>query len=68
MHGWYWLDPATALVIAVIVSYHAIKLTGKITAALRAPLRAPDRFAVVALGGLSLAPAGSVHRRPGAYL
>lgn len=34
--GWYWLDPATALVIAVIVGYHAVKLTGKVTAALRA--------------------------------
>lgn len=33
--GWYWLDPATALVIAVIVGYHAVKLIGKITAALR---------------------------------
>jgi cobalt-zinc-cadmium efflux system protein len=35
--GWYWLDPATALVIAAIVSYHAGKLIRKITAALRAP-------------------------------
>jgi cobalt-zinc-cadmium efflux system protein len=35
--GWYWLDPATALVIAVIVGYHALKLTRKITAALRSP-------------------------------
>jgi len=35
--GWYWLDPATALVIAVIISYHALKLTRKITAALRSP-------------------------------
>ena len=35
--GWYWLDPATALVIAVIVGYHAVKLTRKITAALRSP-------------------------------
>jgi len=33
--GWYWLDPATALVIAVIVSYHALRLIGKITAAVR---------------------------------
>ena len=33
--GWYWLDPATALVIAVIVGYHALKLVRKITAALR---------------------------------
>jgi cobalt-zinc-cadmium efflux system protein len=34
--GWYWLDPAAALAIAVIVGYHAAKLTRKITAALRA--------------------------------
>ena len=34
--GWYWLDPATALVIAVVVGYHAQKLTRKIAAALRA--------------------------------
>jgi cobalt-zinc-cadmium efflux system protein len=33
--GWYWLDPATALVIAVIVGYHAIRLARKITVALR---------------------------------
>ena len=35
--GWYWLDPATALAIAVIVGYHAQKLTRAITAALRSP-------------------------------
>ena len=33
--GWYWLDPATALVIAVIVSYHALRLIGKVTVAVR---------------------------------
>jgi cobalt-zinc-cadmium efflux system protein len=33
--GWYWLDPATALVIAVIVGYHALRLIRKITVALR---------------------------------
>jgi cobalt-zinc-cadmium efflux system protein len=33
--GWYWLDPATALVIAVIVGYHALQLIRKITVALR---------------------------------
>jgi cobalt-zinc-cadmium efflux system protein len=33
--GWYWLDPATALVIAVIVGYHALRLVRKVTAALR---------------------------------
>jgi cobalt-zinc-cadmium efflux system protein len=33
--GWYWLDPAVALTIAVIVGYHAQKLVRKVTAALR---------------------------------
>ncbi len=33
--GLYWLDPAVALVIAVIVGYHAQKLIRKIRAALR---------------------------------
>jgi cation diffusion facilitator family transporter len=32
--GWYWLDPAIALVIAVIVGYHAAKLIRKIALAL----------------------------------
>jgi cobalt-zinc-cadmium efflux system protein len=43
--GWYWLDPATALAIAVIVGYHARKLTRTITAALRlpSPAQAPAR-------------------------
>lgn len=34
--GWYWLDPATALVIAVIVGYHAARLVRRIIGALRA--------------------------------
>ena len=33
--GWYWLDPAVALTIAVIVGYHAQKLVRKVAAALR---------------------------------
>lgn len=33
--GWYWLDPAVALVIAVIIGWHAQKLVRKILAALR---------------------------------
>jgi cobalt-zinc-cadmium efflux system protein len=33
--GWYWLDPAIALVIAVIVAYQAQKLVRKITATIR---------------------------------
>ena len=35
--GLYWLDPATALVIAVAVGYHALKLIRKIIAAVRSP-------------------------------
>jgi cobalt-zinc-cadmium efflux system protein len=35
--GWYWLDPAVALAIAVIIGYHALKLLREITAALRSP-------------------------------
>ena len=34
--GWYWLDPAVALVIAVIIGYHAQKLVREAIAALRA--------------------------------
>lgn len=33
--GSYWLDPATALVIAVVVGYHAAKLIRKILVTLR---------------------------------
>ena len=29
-HGWYWLDPAVALVIAVVVAYHASALIRKV--------------------------------------
>ena len=38
--GWYWLDPAVALTIAVVVAYHALTLVRKILARLRpAPTR-----------------------------
>jgi cation diffusion facilitator family transporter len=33
--GWYWLDPAVALAIAVIIGYHAQKLVRKVITALR---------------------------------
>ena len=33
--GWYWLDPAVALAIAVVVSYHAFALTRKAVTRLR---------------------------------
>lgn len=35
--GLFWLDPATALVIALAVAYHAAKLLTRIAAALRTP-------------------------------
>lgn len=37
--GWYWLDPAVALVIAVVIAYHALMLIRKV---LRRP--APRRL------------------------
>src|SRR6266516_602766 len=39
--GWYWLDPAVALVIAVVVGYHALALLRKVVRRLRsaAPVR-----------------------------
>jgi cobalt-zinc-cadmium efflux system protein len=33
--GWYWLDPAVALAIAVVVAYHAIALILKVLKRLR---------------------------------
>jgi cobalt-zinc-cadmium efflux system protein len=35
--GWYWLDPAMALVIAVAIGYHALALLRKILARLHSP-------------------------------
>ncbi len=32
--GWYWLDPTVALVIAVVVGYHAIALIRKVVTAI----------------------------------
>jgi cobalt-zinc-cadmium efflux system protein len=37
--GWYWLDPAVALIIATVVGYHAIGLLRRVIAALRSPSR-----------------------------
>jgi cobalt-zinc-cadmium efflux system protein len=39
VHGGDWLDPAVALAIAVIVSYHAVRLIRKVVAAIRATNR-----------------------------
>jgi cobalt-zinc-cadmium efflux system protein len=33
--GWYWLDPAVALAIAVVVAYHALALLRKVLRRLR---------------------------------
>jgi len=33
--GWYWLDPAVALVIAVVIAYHALALLRKVLTRLR---------------------------------
>jgi cobalt-zinc-cadmium efflux system protein len=33
--GWYWLDPAAALAIAVVVAYHAFRLIWKVLGRLR---------------------------------
>lgn len=33
--GWYWLDPAVALAIAVIIAYHALALIRKVLRRLR---------------------------------
>lgn len=33
--GWYWLDPAVALTIAVAIAYHALALIRKVLARLR---------------------------------
>ncbi len=42
--GWYWLDPAVALVIAVIIGYYAQKLVRKVAVVLRVqgPAQGPE--------------------------
>ena len=42
-NGWYWLDPAVALLIAVIVAYHASALIRKVIGQLRYPAAASGR-------------------------
>lgn len=37
--GWYWLDPAVALAIAIVVAYHALALIRKVRARRRAGSR-----------------------------
>jgi cobalt-zinc-cadmium efflux system protein len=33
--GWYWLDPAVALIIAIVIAYHALVLLRKVLRRLR---------------------------------
>jgi cobalt-zinc-cadmium efflux system protein len=33
--GWYWLDPTVALVIAAVITYHALALIWQVLRALR---------------------------------
>ncbi len=37
--GWYWLDPAVALAIAVVIAYHAFALVRKAVTRLRPAMR-----------------------------
>lgn len=39
--GWYWLDPAVALIIAVVIAYHALALLRKVLRRLRSPTPGP---------------------------
>jgi len=39
--GWSWLDPAVALIIAVVIAYHALALLRKVLARLRSPAPRP---------------------------
>jgi cobalt-zinc-cadmium efflux system protein len=43
-HGWYWLDPAVALVIAAVVGYHALALVRRVLQRLRAGNAAADEM------------------------
>lgn len=40
--GWYWLDPTVALVIAVVVAYHAFALIWKVLSRLLSPTVSTD--------------------------
>jgi cobalt-zinc-cadmium efflux system protein len=51
--GWYWLDPAVALTIALVVAYHAIALIRKVLIRLRPPA-ADNTHAVLCLGHVPL--------------
>jgi hypothetical protein len=34
-HGWYWLDPAVALVIAAVIGYRALMLITRVLVAIK---------------------------------
>jgi len=57
--GWFWLDPAVALMIAVVVGYHALRLVARVVRQLRSRDRdrshEPDRASAVS-GAASVAP------------
>ena len=46
--GWYWLDPAVALAIAVVIGYHALVLVLKVLRRLRSRTAAPGQIRPVA--------------------
>jgi divalent metal cation (Fe/Co/Zn/Cd) transporter len=39
--GWYWLDPAVALIIAVVIADHAVALLRRVLVRLRSPATRP---------------------------
>jgi cobalt-zinc-cadmium efflux system protein len=41
-HGWYWLDPVVALLIAAVIGFHAIALARRVLTALRSPAETPN--------------------------
>jgi hypothetical protein len=52
--GWYWLDPAVALAIALVIAYHAVALirkvlTRRVQDRLKEPVRLGDRHGAYAL-------------------
>ncbi|HEY1441236.1 MAG TPA: cation diffusion facilitator family transporter [Mycobacterium sp.] len=60
-HGWYWLDPGVAFVIAVVIGYHALVLIWRVLVALKpTPHRATSSAPASACG-----PLGKPGARPG---
>lgn len=61
--GWYWLDPAVALIIAVIIAYHALALLRKIRGRLQSAT-ATTHLAASFRNGLNDSHPQSVMTRP----